>query len=71
MPEKLTKEAVERLKALAKPYDTRDTEIRGFLVRTQPSGAKAFYFDYRLEGWPGSKRARYRLGSFPRLSAEG
>lgn len=71
MPEKLTKEAVERLKSLAKPYDTRDTEIRGFLVRTQPSGAKAFYFDYRLEGWPGSKRARYRLGSFPRLSAEG
>jgi integrase len=71
MPIKLTKSAVEALKPRTVPYDQRDEDLRGFLVRVQPSGAKAFYFDYRLGGWPGSKRARYRLGVFPNLSADG
>jgi integrase len=71
MPVKITKTAVEGLEARKKPYDTRDAELRGFLVRVHPSGAKAFYFDYRLAAWHGAKRARLRLGGFPNLSAEG
>jgi site-specific recombinase XerD len=70
-PEKLTKSLVEGLEPRTKPYDARDPEVKGFLVRVHPTGSKAFYFDYRLPGWPASKRARYRLGSFPGLSADG
>jgi len=68
---KLTKSVVEALKPRTVSYDERDQDLRGFLVRVHPSGAKAFYFDYRLAGWPGSKRARYRLGAFPNLSTDG
>jgi integrase len=71
MPLKITKTEVEGLRAHEKPYDTRDSELKGFLVRVHPSGAKAFYFDYRLAAWHGSKRARLKLGSFPNLSADG
>jgi integrase len=71
VPDKLTKEYVGALEPRQEPYDARDNEIKGFLVRVHPSGAKGFYFDYRLAGWPASKRARYRLGTFGGLSADG
>ena len=49
------------------PYELRDSEIKGFLVRVQPSGAKNFYLDYRHDG----RRNRLRLGAYPNLSADG
>jgi integrase len=70
-PVKITKSEVQALEPRKKPYDTRDTELKGFLVRVHPSGAKAFYFDYRLGAWHGAKRARLRLGAFTNLSADG
>jgi hypothetical protein len=67
VPAKLTKRAVEAMTAKEKPYDVRDTGVRGFLVRVEASGAKSFFLDYRLDG----KRNRYRLGVYPNLSPDG
>jgi integrase len=44
---KLTTDRIAALKPRAKPYDTRNAEIAGLVVRTQPSGAKAFNYRYR------------------------
>jgi integrase len=64
---KLTKRAVDALSVRERPYDVRDEDLRGFLVRIEPSGRKSFFLDYRLRG----KRNRYRLGVYPNLSTEG
>ena len=64
---KLTKRAVEALEIRDRPYELRDPELRGFLVRVEMGGTKSFFLDYRLRG----KRNRHRLGSYPNLSAEG
>src|SRR5216683_555464 len=64
---KLTKRAVEALSARDRPYDARDTDLRGFLVRVEAGGTKSFFLDYRLRG----KRNRYRLGVYPNLSPDG
>ena len=67
MPSKLTKRVVESLSPRAAPYDEPDSELRGFLVRVQPSGVKAYYLSYRLAG----RRNRYKLGTHPNLSTDG
>jgi len=64
---KLTKRTLDGLKPRPGPYDLRDSELRGFLVRVERSGAKIFFLDYRTNG----KRNRYKLGVFPNLSVEG
>ncbi|MBX5462023.1 MAG: tyrosine-type recombinase/integrase [Steroidobacteraceae bacterium] len=64
---KLTKRAVDALTPRDRPYDVRDSEQRGFLVRVEPGGTKTFYFDYRLRG----KRNRYKLGVYGNLSPDG
>jgi integrase len=68
MPEKLTKRFVEGLKPSEKPYERRDSEVKGFLVRVEPTGLKPFFYCYAF----GNKRMnRYRLGAYPSLSVEG
>ena len=69
MAVKLTKRAVEALKAdpAGKPYEVRDGELRGFLVRVEPTGRRIFFLDYRLNG----ARNRYRLGAYPSVSVDG
>jgi len=64
---KITKRAVETLPVRDRPYDVRDTELRGFLVRVETGGTKSFFLDYRLHG----RRNRYRLGAYPNLSPDG
>ena len=49
------------------PYEVRDSELKGFLVRVEPGGAKTFFLDYRHAG----RRNRLKLGTYPNLSAEG
>lgn len=69
MTAKLTKRAVEALKPRpsSAPYEVRDRELRGFLVRVEPSGTKTFFLDYRHDG----RRNRYKLGAYPNLSVDG
>jgi integrase len=69
MPTKLTKRTVEASepRPSGSPYEVRDSELKGFLVRVEPGGAKTFFFDYRHDG----RRNRFKLGSYPNLSADG
>ncbi len=67
MPGKITKRTVEALSPKEKPYELRDGDLRGFLVRVEPSGARGFFFDYRHDG----RRNRLKLGVYPNLSADG
>jgi integrase len=64
---KLTKRVIEALSLRDRPYDVRDDDLRGFLLRVEVGGTKSFFLDYRLRG----KRNRHRLGVYPNLSADG
>jgi integrase len=68
MPAKLTKRYVEALQPKHKPYDARDSEVTGFLVRVEKSGHKAFWLAYSFAGKRGN---RYKLGEPPSVSVEG
>ena len=46
---KFTKRTVNALKPQNKPYDARDTEITGFLIRVRPSGTMTYFLQYRNE----------------------
>ena len=70
MPSKLTKRVVDDLQPARKPYELRDTELRNFLVRVEPSGSKTFWYTYRLAGGRKGRYQRYRIGSHPALSID-
>jgi integrase len=42
---KLTRDTVPALKPEAKPYDQRDADLKGFMLRVEPSGTKAYYVE--------------------------
>jgi len=44
---KLTSRTVKALKPRNKPYDVRDTDIKGFLLRVSPSNNMTYYLQYR------------------------
>ena len=58
MGTKLTLRTVEAAKAQARPYELRDAEIKGLLLRVQPTGAKSFIVE-----WARGKRTT--IGRFP------
>ncbi len=66
MKKKLTISTVKALEPDSSPYEVRDTQIKGFLLRVQPSGSMVYYLDYR--GSDG-KRNRYRIGAHGTLTA--
>jgi len=45
---KIGNRLVESIKPQEHPYQIHDTEIRGFLLRVQPSGVMTYYYEYRL-----------------------
>jgi len=65
MRAKLKSSIVDDLEARTKPYEVFDTELRGFLLRVEPSGTMTYYLAYQTrEG----KRGRYRIGSATTLT---
>jgi len=38
---------VKQLRPATKPFEVRDTRVKGFLLRVQPSGAMTYYVEYR------------------------
>ena len=38
---------VKQLRPAAKPFEVRDTRVKGFLLRVQPTGAMTYYAEYR------------------------
>ncbi|MEQ8691552.1 MAG: site-specific integrase [Pseudomonadales bacterium] len=59
MKAKLTATTLASLEPAAAPYDVRDTEIKGFLLRVLPTGAMTYFFQYRNEK---GRQANYRIG---------
>jgi integrase len=59
MQAKLSAASIKRLDAKSTPFEVVDTEIKGFLLRVQPTGRMTFYFSYRTEA---GKRKRIKIG---------
>jgi integrase len=65
MKAKIQNQTVKASTPQDKPFEVRDTEIKGFLLRVQPSGSKTFYLEYRqISG----KKQRYRIGNYPSMT---
>lgn len=67
MLRKLTKKVVETLKPAGAPYEVRDSDLKGFLLRIEPGGTRSWFFEYRING----RRNRLLLGRYKGLSPEG
>jgi integrase len=68
MPAKLTKRLIETLQPRDEPFELRDSELKGFVVRIERGGAKTFYLRYAFGG---KRSCRHKLGVFPNVSVEG
>lgn len=65
MKTKLASRLVNSLKPEGKPYEVRDTGIKGFLLRVSPAGGMVYYLDYKtVDG----RRNRYRIGAHGNVS---
>lgn len=64
---KLIASVVNKLTPREKPYEVRDEQLKGFLVRVQPTGQKTFYFAYKPKS---GRKNRYRIGSAASLTAQ-
>lgn len=58
MKAKLTIRTVQGLQPGEKPFEVFDTEIKGFLLRVEPTGSMTYYLAYNLDG----KRRRFKIG---------
>lgn len=65
MKAKLASRTIQGLAADEKPFEIVDTELKGFLLRVQPSGTKTYYYSYRNGQ---GKRQRYRIGNSETLN---
>lgn len=65
MKAKLSSRTLQALRPYDKPFEVVDSELKGFLLRVQPSGAKTYYFSYRNSQ---GRRGRYRIGGSDALS---
>ena len=65
MKAKLSGRTLQALQPCDKPFEVVDSELKGFLLRVQPSGARTYYFSYRNSQ---GRRGRYRIGSSDALS---
>lgn len=59
MQNKLNQRTVKNLAIADKPYEIVDKDLKGFLLRIQPSGIMTYYYSYRDEV---GKRQRYQIG---------
>ncbi len=65
MKAKLSSRTLQALQPCDKPFEVVDSELKGFLLRVQPSGARTYYFSYRNSQ---GRRGRYRIGNSEALS---
>jgi len=53
----------------AKPNEVFDTRNIGLILRAEPSGARSWYYAYRMP--IDGRRGRYRIGGYPGVSVDG
>jgi hypothetical protein len=46
MQSPISSSLIARLSPAARPFEIRDTRLRGFLLRVQPSGVMTYYVEY-------------------------
>jgi integrase len=70
---KLTKREIEKAHDAPRdkegnplPFELRDSELKGFLLRMEPGGTRSWFFEYRLKG----RRTRLLLGRYTGLSPD-
>lgn len=59
MKAKLSATTISSIQQDSKPYEIVDTEVKGFLLRIQPTGRKTFYYAYRAKD---GYRKRIKIG---------
>ncbi len=62
---KLSIKSVKQLSPQSRPYEARDTDIKGFLLRVQPTGIMTYYLVYKVAGI----KKRYKIGNHGSLNA--
>jgi len=65
MKNKLTKTLLKSIEPKDKPYDVYDTELKGFILRVEPSGVMSYFYTYRTKE---GARKRYRIGAPSNIS---
>lgn len=65
MQAKLIGRTIQSLVPGSCPYDVRDTELQGFILRVQPTGAMSYFCEYRR---PDGRRTRIKLGDIQILT---
>ena len=66
MKTKITNKTPESNHAKEKPYEICDTDIKGFLLRVQPSGVKTYYYAFRSHD---GKKQRIWIGKHGSVTA--
>ncbi|MEJ2021232.1 MAG: Arm DNA-binding domain-containing protein, partial [Maritimibacter sp.] len=67
---KITKRAVDALKATGKRYVATDSEIAGFCVRVSAEGRKVYGFRYRAGGGRSGRSRWYTIGTHGAITAD-
>lgn len=67
-PVSLTAPRVANLMPRAKPYDVRDAQTKGLIVRVQPSGTASYYVKSRVGTGRGAIARNVRIGSTSEVS---
>ena len=65
MRAKISARVVQALEPQRAPFEVVDADLKGFLLRVQPSGVKTYYFAYRNKD---GRRQRYRIGASESLT---
>ena len=65
MQAKLSWRTIHAVRPNDNPFEVVDSELKGFLLRVQPSGVMSYYFSYRNDQ---GIRKRYRIGSSESVS---
>ena len=70
MRQKLTKRAVDALRATGQRVEVFDTDLPGFSVRVTAGGVKTFYAHYRAGPGRAAPKRRYTIGRFGPLTVD-
>ena len=63
---KIGNRLIDSLIPKEKPFQVHDIEVRGFILRVQPSGEMTYYFEYRR---PDGRKTRLKLGKHGAINA--
>lgn len=67
---KLTKRAVDAIRAVSKPTYIFDADLPGFFLRVMPTGARAWGLEYRAGTGRGAPKKRVTISAFGKLTPD-